>query len=138
MAHTAIITPFPRLLREPASDEIATYIKALSRLADHWTLTNDEMADLIGVGGRRTWSRWKDAPEKASFNQDQITRASLLIGCYKALNLLFSKPLADLWAKRSNNGALFNGASPVELMREGGIPAMLAVRHHLDGLRGGG
>jgi hypothetical protein len=114
-----------------------TYIKALSRLADKWGLTNDEMADLIGVGGRRTWSRWKDTPAKAVFNQDQLTRASLLIGCYKALNLLFSKPLADLWPKRANTGALFNGAAPIAVMRTGGIPAMLAVRQHLDGLRGG-
>lgn len=124
---------------EPAveADDARTYIKALSRLADHWNLTNDEMAALIGVGGRRTWSRWKDAPGKAGFSQDQLTRASILIGCYKALNLIFSKPLADLWPKRKNTGSLFRGATPIEVMEQGGIPAMLAIRQHLDGLRGG-
>lgn len=119
------------------TSDAVTYIKALSRVAERWDLGNDEIAALVGVGGRRTWSRWKEAPEKAAFSQDQLTRASLMIGCYKALNLIFSKPLADLWPQRTNTGALFGGLTPVTVMEQGGIPAMLAIRQHLDGLRGG-
>jgi hypothetical protein len=78
----------------------------------------------------------KAAPP-ATMGQDMLTRASVLIGIFKGLRLLFAEPLADEWVKRPNRHALFGGRSPLAAMVAGGIPTMLQVRAYIDALRGG-
>jgi len=70
-------------------------------------------------------------------DQDKVTRASLLIGLYKGLRLLFNGPLTFGWPKTTNSGLGFEGRTPVQIMSEGGIPAMMRMRQHIDALRGG-
>lgn len=74
---------------------------------------------------------------KGALSQDVLTRASFLIGIYKGLHLLFSDPLADEWVSLPNDGPLFRGQRPIDVMIAGGIPVMLDVRRHIDALRGG-
>ena len=74
---------------------------------------------------------------KGNLDQDKVTRASLMIGLFKGLRLLFNGPLTFGWPKTINKGPDFNGRTPVETMIEGGIPAMMRVRQHIDALRGG-
>ena len=66
-----------------------------------------------------------------------IADASALIGLDKALHLNFGDALADRWPRLPNRGPLFGGLSPVEHMRDGGLPAILATRDYVDALRGG-
>jgi hypothetical protein len=70
-------------------------------------------------------------------DQDTLTRISLVIGIYKALNIYFSKPLADRWITLRNRGPLFGGATPLEFMLRKGQPGMFEVRRMLDSWRGG-
>jgi len=63
-------------------------------------------------------------------------RASLLIGLFKGLRLLFNGPLTHGWPKTSA-GPGFDGKTPVQTMCGGGIPAMVGMRQHIDALRGG-
>lgn len=72
-----------------------------------------------------------------NLSQDTLTRVSALLGIYKGLRLFFSQPLADEWVKRPNNGPLFEGRRPIDLMIEGGVPELLAVRRHVHALLGG-
>ena len=117
-----------------SGEERSAVVKALSRIAAHWKLTNEEAARLAGVNVR-TWSRMKDGSFAGTLSQDQLMRASLLIGLFKGLRLLFNGPLTYGWPKRPNEG--FGGRTPVALMMEGGIPEMVRMRRHIDGLRGG-
>ena len=117
-----------------APSEAQAVTKALTRLAALWKLTNEEAAALAGVN-KRTWSRFKDGSFAGTLNQDQLMRASLLVGLFKGLRLLFNGPLTYGWPKRANAG--FGGQSPVSVMIEGGIPAMVRIRRHVDALRGG-
>lgn len=74
---------------------------------------------------------------EGTLSQDQLTRASVLIGLYKGLHLLFANGLADRWPGLENRAPLFGRRSPVEAMIEGGIPRMLETRQYIDALRGG-
>ena len=74
---------------------------------------------------------------KGNLDQDKMMRASLLIGVFKGLRLLFHGPLEKGWPQQPNTGPIFAGQTPVEKMITGGIPAMMAVRQHIDALRGG-
>ncbi|MBP7243436.1 antitoxin Xre-like helix-turn-helix domain-containing protein [Amaricoccus sp.] len=111
-------------------------LTALRRVAAAWRLTGDEAAGLAGVS-TRTWARMKTPGWAGRLGQDQMLRASGLVGLYKALHLYFSDELADAWPKRPNAGRMFGGHAPVARMLAGGLPAILATRGYVDALRGG-
>jgi len=125
-----------RLAPLSEKEQINTVVKAIVRSADAWALTNQEAAALFDVP-TATWSRMKAGTYRGNLDQDKVTRASLMIGVFKGLRLLFNGPLTFSWPKMSNTGPEFKGASPIKLMIEGGIPAMIRVRQHVDALRGG-
>ncbi|PYU19642.1 MAG: hypothetical protein DMG32_24070 [Acidobacteria bacterium] len=72
-----------------------------------------------------------------ALDQDRLTRISLLTGIFKALNILYSKKLADRWVQIPNTNPMFGGETPLTYMIRGGMPAMLRVRQLLDARRGG-
>lgn len=117
-------------------DRIAVIVKAVVRAAEAWNLSNAEAAALFDVPSA-TWGRMKAGTYKGVLDQDKVTRASLIIGLFKGLRLLFNGPLTHGWPKTPNTGPSFNGRSPVQVMCDGGIPAMMKVRQHIDALRGG-
>ena len=74
---------------------------------------------------------------RGALDQDRLARISILTGIFKALNILYSKKLADRWIQLPNDNPMFEGATPLTYMTKGGLPAMLRVRQLLDA-RGGG
>ena len=125
--------------RSPASDPARldqVAVKAVVRLAAAWHLKNAEAAELAGISSR-TFERIKGGHWTGRLSRDQRQRASALVGLYKGLHLYFSDPLADQWPSLPNHGPLFGGRRPVDVMIEGGLPAMVEVRDHVDALRGG-
>jgi uncharacterized protein (DUF2384 family) len=111
-------------------------VKAVLRLVDAWSGSNAEGAALLGVS-ESTWDRMKAGKWDGTLSQDQLTRASALIGVFKGLHLLFADSMADRWPRLANRAPLFDRKSPVEAMIEGGIPRMLETRQYIDALRGG-
>ncbi len=117
-------------------NEIEAIVRAIVRVSEAWKLTNQEAANLFDVP-IATWNRMKAGTYRGRLDQDKVTRASLIMGIFKGLRVLFNGPLAYGWPKMVNQGPGFNGRTPTQVMIEGGIPAMMAVRQHIDALRGG-
>jgi uncharacterized protein (DUF2384 family) len=113
-----------------------TAVKAFTRLAKHWGLSNPESASLLGIS-QSTWERMKRGGRAEALSQDQLTRVSALVGMFKGLHLLFVDEMADRWPQLPNKGPLFANKRPIDAMIEGGIPRMLEVRRHIDAVRGG-
>src|SRR5215470_2043810 len=111
-------------------------LKAMKGVAARWQLRGHEIAALLGVSPS-TWDRMAAGKWEQSLSQDQLTRVSAVVGVFKGLHLLFADDMADRWARLRNRGPLFDNRTPIEAMIEGGIPAMLEVRRHVDALRGG-
>src|SRR5450631_2836892 len=111
-------------------------LEAVRNLAKAWSLTGNEMAALLGVSAS-TWDRIKGDAWGQALSQDQLTRASAMIGLFKALHLLFADTMADRWIRLRNSGPLFANRTPIATMVEGGIPVMIEVRRYVDALRGG-
>lgn len=124
----------PAPLSADHTDAVA--IGALLRLFTAWGVPGVEAARLAGVSDR-TWSRMKAGAWTGSLTEDQLTRASALVGLYKALHLYFTDDLADRWVRLPNRGPLFGGETPAAHMARGGLPAILATRDYVDALRGG-
>ena len=111
-------------------------IVAFFSIVDKWQLRNeDAMAMLGGISHGRYFELKRN--RKGLLSQDELTRISLLIGIFKALNILFGQRLANQWTSRPNSNPMFNGAPPLQYLSRGGVPAMSGVRRLLDSRRGG-
>jgi hypothetical protein len=105
-------------------------LAALRGLAAAWRLTGEEAAALLGVSAT-TWDRIKAGTWRQTLTQDQLMRASAMVGVYKGLHLLFADAMADRWPRLRNAGPLFGNLTPVEAMVERGIPGMIEIRRHV-------
>jgi uncharacterized protein (DUF2384 family) len=111
-------------------------IVAFFSIVEKWQLRNeDAMAMLGGISHGRYFDLKRN--RKGLLSQDELTRISLLIGIFKALNILFGQRLANQWSSRPNSNPMFNGAPPLQYLSRGGVPAMIGVRRLLDSRRGG-
>jgi uncharacterized protein (DUF2384 family) len=110
-------------------------VKGLLRIAAHWKLRDEDTRTLLGGISNGSFYALKSRPK--TLDEDQLTRISLLVGIYKALNILYSRKLADAWMTLPNANPMFAGDSPLNYVRRGGIPAFIRVRQLLDARRGG-
>jgi hypothetical protein len=130
--------PIPDLSIEATRVELTpAAIETFLGLCGIWRLTTKQAIALLGEGSERTWFRIKAKEWEGVLSQDSLTRVSALVGLYKGLHLIFSEALANEWVRRGNTEDIFEGASPLDYMITGGIPAMLKTRGYVDALRGG-
>src|ERR1035437_7280602 len=121
-------------------------VRAFFRLTSHWKLRDEDARGLIaGISNGRFYklkrSASKSSEAKAlpakTLDQDKLTRISLLLGIFKALNILYGTKLADAWIQLPNANPIFGGQTRLAGTLKGGVPAMLRVRQLLDARRGG-
>ena len=110
--------------------------RGLLGIAADWKLRDEDTRALLGGMSSGSFYALKSRPAK-NLDADQLTRISLLIGIYKALNILYSRKLAGSWITLPNTNPMFGGDSPLDYAKKGGIPALLRVRQLLDARRGG-
>jgi hypothetical protein len=112
-------------------------IKVFVNIAKKWDLNEAQARGLLGGVASSTYHAWKTKPKGRHLDQDTLTRISLVIGIFKALNIYFGKPWADRWMTFENSGPLFAGQAPIDYMLRNGQPGMTEVRRMLDAWRGG-
>jgi hypothetical protein len=106
--------------------------KAFFKIAAAWEIRDDEAKQLLGGISNGAFYQMKVGDMKTPLDQDRLTRVSLLVGIFKALNTLYSQKLADSWIALPNTNPMFAGESPLAYMIKGGQPAMIRVRQLLD------
>ncbi len=131
--------PAPPALRpEPEARKrlTAPALRAFFPIAAAWSLSVVDQRALLGWPAASTFHKYKSGhPGTLSF--DTLTRLSLVLGIYKALQLLYPEPrLADAWVRLPNTNAMFGGKPPLDLMTGDGIDGLYRVRRLLDGRRG--
>jgi hypothetical protein len=125
------------LSRRPIQQRLSpTAIRAFFRIATAWRLRDEDARGLLGGISNGSFYQLKGGAKKR-LDQDMLTRISLLIGIFSALNILYSAKLADAWIQLPNTNSMFNGESPLVYMLRGGQPAMMHARQLLDARRGG-
>lgn len=104
------------------------------RIFDLWDLTDAESCVLLGGLGARTYSRWKKG-QFGNIAVDRRMRLSILAGIHKGLKYLFTEnERVYAWVKKPN--AHFNGASALDIMLNGHMTDLIAIRDYLDAIRG--
>jgi hypothetical protein len=118
-------------------------VKGFLKIGELWNIRDEDARQLLGGISNGAYYELKRAAQDARktarplLDQDRLTRVSVLTGIFKALNILYSQKLADLWVQLPNSNPMFAGETPLGYMRKGGLPAMLRVRQLLDARRGG-
>jgi hypothetical protein len=111
-------------------------VPAFFKLVQAWKVRDEAARQLLGGVSNGVYYQLKRGHKK-TLDQDKLTRISLLIGIFKALNILYSRKLADTWINLPNTNPMFEGESPLAYMIRGGVPALVRVRQLLDARRGG-
>lgn len=111
-------------------------LKAFFNAVTAWHVRDEDAMALLGGMASSSYYALKKSPRKV-LDEDTMLRISYLIGIFKALNILHSESLADRWITLANRNPIFAGATPLQYMLRGGIPAMQIVRRLLDARRGG-
>jgi hypothetical protein len=122
-------------------------VKGFLGIMEKWNLRDPDARQLLG--GMSTGSFYtlkkevlkkeshKNDPKGRVLDQDTLTRISLLIGIFKALNILYSPKLADAWMTLPNSNPMFRGLTPLTYIVQRGQPGIVHVRQLLDARRGG-
>jgi hypothetical protein len=111
-------------------------VKAFLKICELWELRDEDARHVLGGMSNGAFYEFK-RKGRGTLDQDRLTRISVLTGIFKALNILYSKKLADRWVQLPNENPMFEGETPLAYMVKGGQPAMLRVRQLLDSRRGG-
>jgi Protein of unknown function (DUF2384) len=111
-------------------------VPAFFKLAQAWRLRDESARQLLGGMSNGVFYQLKRGQKKV-LDQDKLTRISLLLGAFKALNMLYGRQLADSWVSLPNSNPMFAGEMPLDYMIKGGVPALVRVRQLLDARRGG-
>jgi hypothetical protein len=109
--------------------------KAFFKLANAWKIRDEEAKQLLGGISNGTFYQMKGGELRTPLDQDRLVRVSLMVGIFKALNILYSQKLADAWISLPNTNPMFAGDTPLAYMVKGGQPAMMRVRQLLDARR---
>lgn len=112
-------------------------LRGFFALVDRWRLRDEDARALLGGVSNGPFYQLRKDPAR-TLDVDRLTRVSLLVGIFKALNILYGQKLADEWVKLPNANPIFGGRAPLAYMLFGGVPAMQTVRRLLDARRGGG
>lgn len=111
-------------------------LRAFFNIMARWQVRDDDARALLGGVSNGPFYEMKRNPDRV-LETDRLTRISYLIGIFKALNILHSRPLADEWVHLPNSNPVFTGEPPLAYMIRGGLPAMQTVRRLLDARRAG-
>ncbi|SDG74207.1 Helix-turn-helix [Pseudomonas benzenivorans] len=117
-------------LIRPVADADAVLAKALLNTREQLGLTQQELADIVGVH-RTAISRWADSGLRPQSKSGEL--ALLLIRAYRALFALFGGNLEDMrHFLRTENRHL--AGVPLALM--GQVQGLVHVVEYLDAIRG--
>jgi hypothetical protein len=111
-------------------------VPAFFKLTQAWSLKDETARQLLGGISNGAFYQLKGG-EKKTLDQDRLTRISLLLGIFRALNILYSRKLADAWINLPNANPMFQGETPLAYLIKGGVPALMRLRQLLDARRGG-
>lgn len=121
----------------PASQDRGALAKMVMTLLDHWKLSTEDQAALLGIAtsNRAALTRYRKG-EPIGTSRDQSERVGHLLGIHKNLRLLFpqNRDLAYRWMSTRNKA--FDNLTPVDIVRDWGFSGLLMVRAYLDRARG--
>ena len=116
-----------------ASQDRGALARMVMNLLDHWQLSTEDQAALLGIapGNRAALSNYRSG-KPIGTSRDQYERVGHLLAIHRNLRLLFpqNRELAYQWMSARNRA--FDNLTPVEVVRQWGFAGLLRVRSYLE------
>lgn len=115
--------------------DLSGAVNTAFNILDSWECSAEEAQAILGLKPR-TYYEWRKHPP-ANPDRDKLERVSYVLGIWKSLRLLFpSNDAYKRWPRLQNTAPLFNGSTPMQMMKAGQISDLYRIRAWLDGWRG--
>jgi hypothetical protein len=120
-----------------ASADRGALARMVMALLDHWQLSTEDQAALLGIAttNRAALTRYRKG-EAIGTSRDQYERVGHLLGIHKNLRLLFPQNRELVYRWMSTRNKAFDNLTPVEVIKEWGFAGLLMVHAYLDRARG--
>jgi hypothetical protein len=109
-------------------------LRTFFRIADAWSLKEQDQMRILGLDSRSTFQSWKRGAV-ASIPKDALERISYVMGIYKGLQILLPKT-ANEWVRKPNKASVFGGRPAIDRMTSGNVADLYVVRQYIDAQRG--
>ncbi len=120
--------------REVKKGQVA--LKGFFRIADEWQCSTQEKIALLGGVSRSTLHKWGKLPQ-IRLQRDTMERISLIMGIYKALQVLYpTHERANRRIRLQTAEPPFGGKSAIEFMAQGSMRHLMLARRYFDARRG--
>lgn len=111
--------------------------KMIMRLFEHWQLTYEQQAILLGLSTntRSSINRYKKGTSHIRLNQDTYDRITFFLSIHKSLRALFpmNLDLAYKWIKEPN--LHFDHKAPIQIIAEEGFLGLVKVHDYLENVK---
>ena len=143
---TSLSYPATRYVPEPLLDlsmdairkeHSPAAMRIFFNIMDEWKVKDTDARVLLRDMGNSLFYDLKRNAEGKVLDSERLHRISYLVGIYKALQILYGDDLGNRFVNLPNKNRMFNGSTPLEFMKKGGLLAMHRVRRLLDARRGG-
>ena len=112
-----------------ASQDRGALAKMVMTLLDHWKLSTEDQASLLGIAtsNRAALSNYRSG-KPIGTSRDQYERVGHLLGIHKNLRLLFPHNRELAYRSMTTRNKAFDNQTPVEVVRGWGFAGLLMVR----------
>ena len=129
-------------MTQPALDHLgAPGLRAFFNIAEQWRLSDLQQAAILGISELSTLQKCKSAAkarEEVSLGTETLDRIGLVLGIFRAINVLLPDPgRADSWMHAPNDAPVFRGCSPIELMTDNSSNGLKLMHRYLIAECGG-
>ena len=108
-------------------------LRTFFRIAEAWSLKEQEQMRLLGLESWSTFQSWKRGAV-AAVPKDALERIPYILGIYKGLKILLPET-ADQRVHKRNKAVVFGGRSAIERMASGNVSDLYVVRQYIDAQR---
>jgi hypothetical protein len=106
-------------------------LRTFFNIAEAWELSAPEQMRVLGIESYQTLRCLRGGV--TTISEGTLQRISLVIGPYRALEILLPSPgAANAWVKKANAAPLFEGRPALDLIASGDVADLLVVRRYLD------
>lgn len=122
----------------PTTQESIVLAKAITKLFEHWNLTQEQQCTLLGlsVNSRRKLNDMAQGKNGIPAGRDAYERVGYLLSIHKALRLLYPQNKEILYGWVNMRNTMLDGRTPIEMMLEQGFIGLAKIARFLDMNRG--
>ncbi|HEX2493661.1 MAG TPA: antitoxin Xre/MbcA/ParS toxin-binding domain-containing protein [Steroidobacter sp.] len=121
----------------PNREHRTVLAQAATKLFELWGLSTADRLVLLGLSpeNRAALQRYAQG-EPLAANRDLADRVGHLLGIHKSLKLLYPRNQEIVQGWMSSRNEKFGGRTPVDVVKQFGLPGLAIVRGTLDAIRG--